>query len=155
MSGKVWFYDYPVGRVGIAERDGSISHLFFGADKSPLSLEAAETELIKQAARQLDEYFAGGRMAFDLPLAPQGTDFQKAVWNALLLIPAGQTRSYKEIAVAVGRPGACRAVGMANNRNPIAIIIPCHRVVGSDGGLVGYGGGLGVKRYLLELEGRQ
>ena len=102
---------------------------------------------------ELEEYFSGGRRAFSFPLDLRGTDFQLACWRALLAIPYGETRSYAAIARAVGKPSAFRAVGMANNRNPIAIVVPCHRVIASDGSLCGYGGGLDVKRKLLELEG--
>jgi len=104
------------------------------------------------AHTQLQEYFAGKRKVFDLELAPSGTDFQKKVWQALLKIPYGKTATYKEIAAAIGHPKAARAVGMACNKNPIAIIIPCHRVVGSNGSLTGYAGGLEMKKRLLELE---
>ena len=103
--------------------------------------------------RELDEYFAGKRREFSFPLDLRGTDFQLACWRALLAIPYGETRSYADIARAVGRPQGFRAVGMANNRNPLAIVVPCHRVIASDGTLCGYGGGLDVKRKLLELEG--
>jgi methylated-DNA-[protein]-cysteine S-methyltransferase len=102
---------------------------------------------------QLAEYGGGGRRRFALPLAPRGTDFERRVWRALTEIPYGETRSYAEIAAVVGSPAACRAVGRANGRNPIAIVIPCHRVIGSDGSLTGYGGGLDLKRFLLDLEG--
>jgi O-6-methylguanine DNA methyltransferase len=102
---------------------------------------------------ELEEYFTGKRRKFTLPLDLRGTDFQLACWRALLAIPYGETRSYADIARAVGKPNAFRAVGMANNRNPIAIVVPCHRVIASDGTLCGYGGGLDVKRKLLELEG--
>jgi O-6-methylguanine DNA methyltransferase len=102
---------------------------------------------------ELEEYFAGKRREFTFPLDLRGTDFQKACWHALLAIPYGETRSYGDIARAVGKPNAFRAVGMANNRNPVAIVVPCHRVIASDGTLCGYGGGLDVKRKLLELEG--
>jgi methylated-DNA-[protein]-cysteine S-methyltransferase len=102
---------------------------------------------------ELQEYFAGKRRGFTFPLDLRGTDFQLACWRALLAIPYGETRSYAAIASAVGKPTAFRAVGMANNRNPIAIVVPCHRVIASDGTLCGYGGGLDVKRKLLELEG--
>jgi methylated-DNA-[protein]-cysteine S-methyltransferase len=107
---------------------------------------------LADVAAQLDAYFAGELTEFDLPLAPRGSEFQLRVWNALLEIPYGETASYGEIAAAVGRPDAVRAVGTANGRNPIAVIIPCHRVIGADGSLVGYGGGLDRKRLLLELE---
>ena len=102
---------------------------------------------------QLEEYLAGNRRQFDFPLDLRGTDFQLSCWNALLAIPYGETRSYADIARAVGKPNAFRAVGMANNRNRVAIVVPCHRVIASDGGLCGYGGGLDVKKKLLELEG--
>jgi methylated-DNA-[protein]-cysteine S-methyltransferase len=107
---------------------------------------------LPETRRQLAEYVAGERRAFDLPLAPRGTDFERRVWEALLAIPYGETRSYLEIAAAIGRPAACRAVGRANGRNPIAVVIPCHRVIGADGSLTGYGGGLPLKRFLLDLE---
>jgi methylated-DNA-[protein]-cysteine S-methyltransferase len=105
--------------------------------------------------RQLAEYFAGRRRLFELPLAPAGTDFERRVWQELTAIPYGETRSYAEVAAAIGRPTACRAVGRANGRNPISIVIPCHRVIGSDGSLTGYGGGLPIKRFLLHLEGAE
>lgn len=106
-----------------------------------------------EVRRQLEEYFAGGRETFDLPLAPQGTAFEKSVWNELSRIPYGETRSYAEIARAIGRPGAARAVGRANGANPIPIVVPCHRVIGTNGSLTGFGGGLEVKSLLLEIEG--
>jgi len=148
----VFFYKYPLCTLGIAEQDGAICRVFFGGKDAADEFEKIETPLIQKAAGQLAEYFEGKRKSFSLPLAPAGTDFQKAVWKALLTIPCGQTRGYGEIAALVGNPKACRAVGMANNRNPIVIIIPCHRVIGHDGSLTGYGGGLELKRKLLELE---
>lgn len=114
-------------------------------------VESAST--MKPYVRELEEYFAGHRRHFTFPLDLRGTDFQKACWHALLKIPYGETRTYADIARAVGKSNAFRAVGMANNRNPIAIVVPCHRVIASDGTLCGYGGGLDVKRKLLELEG--
>ena len=108
--------------------------------------------LQREVDKQMKEYFEGERKEFDLPLRPEGTDFQKKVWNALLEIPFGETRSYQDIANAVGSPKACRAVGMANHQNPIIIVIPCHRVIGKNGKLVGYGGGLSMKEKLLLLE---
>jgi methylated-DNA-[protein]-cysteine S-methyltransferase len=150
---SVFFYDYPIGMVGIAEEDGAIARVFFSGKKKNLpGFSTAETPLIKKAAAQLAEYFNGKRRSFDLPLALHGTDFQRSVWKALQTIPAGETRSYKDIAALIGNPKAVRAVGMANNRNPIVIIVPCHRVIGSDGSLTGYGGGLPAKQYLLNLE---
>lgn len=137
----------PVGSLTLTEDNGKITGLHFGGiaanDASPV-LDAAE--------KQLREYFAGTRQSFDLPLAPAGTPFQRAVWDALCAIPYGETRTYAQIAAAVGNPKAYRAVGMANNRNPIAILIPCHRVVGASGSLTGYAGGLDAKRALLALE---
>lgn len=150
----VWFYDYPIGTVGIQEESGAISCVFFGSGRFLGDIEAAETPVIQEAATQLSEYFDGKRMEFTLPLSLHGTDFQISVWKALQTIPAGETRSYKDIAAMIGNPKASRAVGMANNRNPIAIIIPCHRVIGQNGSLIGYAGGLPVKQYLLELEKR-
>ena len=109
-------------------------------------------EPFKKTARQLNEYFAGERREFELELAPEGTKFQVEVLEALRGIPYGETRTYRDIAVAVGRPNAVRAVGNANGRNPLPIVIPCHRVIGSDGSLTGFGGGIEAKRYLLDLE---
>ncbi|MFP6853194.1 MAG: methylated-DNA--[protein]-cysteine S-methyltransferase [Pseudomonadales bacterium] len=109
-------------------------------------------EPFKKTARQLNEYFSGDRQEFELDLAPEGTKFQVEVLEALRGIPYGETRTYRDIAVAVGRPKAVRAVGNANGRNPLPIVIPCHRVIGSDGSLTGFGGGIEVKRYLLDLE---
>lgn len=114
--------------------------------------ERCETPLIRQAALELEEYFRGGRKSFDLPLAPAGTPFQQKVWKALREIPYGQTASYGQIAARVGSPRGARAVGMACNRNPILIMIPCHRVIGADGSLTGFGGGLDMKEKLLGLE---
>ncbi len=114
--------------------------------------EDSSNGLCREVGNQLEEYFAGKRRTFDLPLDPVGTEFQRKVWEALQAIPYGARRTYGEIAAVVGNPKASRAVGMANNRNPIMIIIPCHRVVGADGALTGYAGGLEMKQTLLELE---
>jgi O-6-methylguanine DNA methyltransferase len=122
------------------------------AAKEALNFEKSP-ETLRPYVQQLEEYFAGERREFSFPLDLRGTDFQLACWRALLAIPYGETRSYGDIARAVGRPQGFRAVGMANNRNPLAIVVPCHRVIASDGTLCGYGGGLEVKRKLLELEG--
>jgi methylated-DNA-[protein]-cysteine S-methyltransferase len=113
---------------------------------------AGDSSLGQKASEQFEEYFNGKRTRFELPLDVQGTPFQKAVWNELQRIPHGETRSYGEIAKAIGKPGAARAVGMANHDNPIAVVIPCHRVVGSDGSLTGYAGGLHLKARLLSIE---
>lgn len=110
------------------------------------------TKLTDEAYRQIGEYLEGKRREFSFPYFLQGTDFQNKVWNALKKIPYGETRSYKEIAAAIGRPGACRAVGGVNHKNPLMIVIPCHRVIGANGQPVGYGGGLAMKTALLELE---
>jgi len=151
-----WTYDFPVGKTLIIEQDNAICGLHFvsrlEAEGRKFDAVECETPLIARAAEQLREYFAGQRREFDLPLSLQGTAFQQACWQALLAIPYGETRSYKQQAELIGNPKACRAVGLANNRNPVSIIVPCHRVVGHGGSLVGYGGGLEVKRALLELE---
>ena len=147
---KVFFYDTPVGKLCIGEEDDSITRVTWS--KVPQEYIQEETELILNCKIQLEEYFAGNRKQFDLPLAPKGTDFQKRVWKALTDIPYGETRTYGEIAAAVGSPKAARAVGMANNKNPIGIIVPCHRVVGADGKLVGYAGGMEKKEWLKNLE---
>ena len=147
---KIFFYDTPVGKLCIGEEDDSITRVTWS--KVPQEYIQEETELILNCKIQLEEYFAGNRKQFDLPLAPKGTDFQKRVWKALTDIPYGETRTYGEIAAAVGSPKAARAVGMANNKNPIGIIVPCHRVVGADGKLVGYAGGMEKKEWLLNLE---
>lgn len=121
-------------------------------EKSGLTFEDS-AQTLRPYMQELEEYFAGARRQFTFGLDLRGTDFQLACWRALLAIPYGETRSYADIARAVGRPQGFRAVGMANNRNPVAIVVPCHRVIASDGTLCGYGGGLDLKRKLLELEG--
>jgi methylated-DNA-[protein]-cysteine S-methyltransferase len=151
---QVFFYDYPIGPIGIAEEQGAISRVFFGGPKALAGFETAETRLIQKTAAQLGEYFDGKRKIFTVPLALHGTDFQIAVWKVLQTIPFGETRSYGEVAALAGNAKACRAAGMANNRNPIVIIVPCHRVIGRNGSLTGYGGGLPAKQFLLELEKR-
>jgi methylated-DNA-[protein]-cysteine S-methyltransferase len=138
----------PIGPLTLTERDGALAGLAFGA-VGPCD---PPTPLLRRAIGQLDEYFAGTRREFDLPLAPSGTEFQLACWRALTEIPYGETRSYGEQAARIGRPDRARAVGAANGANPIAIIQPCHRVIGADGSLVGFGGGLETKRRLLDLE---
>lgn len=113
------------------------------------------TPVLQETRRQLEEYFAGRRRNFELPLRPRGTDFQRAVWSALREIPFGETRTYAQQAAAIRRPKAVRAVGAANGRNPLWIVVPCHRVIGKDGSLTGYAGGLDVKKYLLALESKE
>lgn len=150
-SPAVFFYETPVGRLAIASDGTAITHIIYGSDKR-LPDVVQETPLIAEAARQLNEYFSGVRTVFDLLLRPQGTVFQLQVWRALQTIPYGETRTYSDIARAIGNPRACRAVGQANNRNPISIVIPCHRVVRAGGALGGYAGGLAIKQHLLDLE---
>lgn len=144
-------FQTPLGQVSISEQDGAIAELFFAKD-APESVGGQATPLLKEAEKQLLGYLEGTRKTFDLPLAAEGTEFQKTVWEALCSIPYGETRSYKQVAEMIGQPNASRAVGKANNKNPILILTPCHRVLGSDGKLVGYAAGLDIKKKLLELE---
>jgi methylated-DNA-[protein]-cysteine S-methyltransferase len=148
---NIFHYDYPIGTLGIAEQNGAITRVIFGKEL-PAGYVLAETPVIALAAQQLREYFAGQRRDFELPLDLRGTQFQCSCWQALQTIPYGETRSYKDMATQIGNPKACRAVGLANNRNPIVIIVPCHRVLGHNGALVGFGGGLPTKQFLLDLE---
>ena len=147
-----YYYDFesPAGIVTIAQEDDAIIMIKTG--KREIDGKRELTPLIEETITQLREYFLGDRKEFTFPMNPAGTPWQKRVWDCLLQIPYGEMRSYKDIAEMVDNPKAFRAVGLANNRNPIWIAIPCHRVIGSDGGLVGYGGGLSVKGFLLELE---
>ena len=147
-------FDTPLGPMVLGEEDGAIVRLYLPNSPTPRLMSHA-TPLLAEGERQLTEYFAGKRPNFDLPLDPEGTPFQQKVWRALLDIPYGQTRTYGDIARAVNSPRGFRAVGMANNRNPIPILVPCHRVVGAGGALVGYAGGLELKAALLELERRK
>lgn len=151
--------DTPLGTMTITASERSIIEVRFCTEPPVGSVpcsEAKAPELLRQAARELKEYFAGERQRFTVPLAPQGSEFQKKVWDALQTIPYGETRTYKDIAIQIGHNLSYRAVGMANNRNPIAILIPCHRVIGYDGKLTGYAAGIGIKERLLDLEkGRQ
>ena len=149
-------FDSPVGTLTIAASDAGLHAIEFPGDSYLLprrDWREGDHPLLARAQAQLDEYFTGSRKRFDLPLAPQGTPFQRQVWFALATIPYGQTRSYAEQARAIGRPTATRAVAAANGQNKVSSIVPCHRVIGSDGSLTGFGGGLPVKRFLLELEG--
>ena len=145
------FLDTELGTVMVLADEESVKEVRF-AEELPEEAEEFPSALLDEACAQLGEYFAGGRKEFDLPLKPEGTEFQKQVWEALCRIPYGETRTYKEIAEMIGNPKACRAVGMANHNNPICIVIPCHRVVGADGSLTGYAGGLDKKKGLLDLE---
>ena len=155
----VYFYNTGIkelGILGIGATEDKMTDLFFEYEieniKKSSNYIIKETTLIKKAASQLFEYLNGKRRDFNLPLLKEGTDFQISVWNELLKIPYGETRSYKDIAIAINNEKAVRAVGMANNRNKIPIFIPCHRVIGSNKKLVGYGGGLEIKEFLLNLE---
>jgi methylated-DNA-[protein]-cysteine S-methyltransferase len=145
----------PIGKLLLVGTDGVLEELHFS--NSPGQKHIAEDwqydeACFKKALQQLSEYFAGNRQEFELEIAPKGTAFQKLVWKELSKIPFGQTASYGEIAERVGNSKASRAVGMANGKNPIPIIVPCHRVIGKDGSLTGFGGGLDVKKQLLKLE---
>ena len=146
-----YFYETIIGYLTISADEQGITDVSFGK-RNPVHAVCQETPVIKQAVSELQEYFEGRRREFTVPLHPQGTDFQLRVWQVLRTIPYGKTWSYKQVATAAGNPNASRAVGMANNRNPIAIIIPCHRVIGANGCLVGYAGGLDVKEKLLQIE---
>ena len=149
---NIYYYDTIIGKVGIAEKDDQITNVFFGNDDAADNIKVSETKLLKEAAKQLNSYLAGNLKTFDLPLKPSGTPFMKDVWRCLMTIPYGQTCSYKDIAEKIEKEKAYRAVGQANNRNPIPIFIPCHRVIGAKGELTGYRGGLAIKEKLLELE---
>jgi len=139
----------------VAGDSGVLHEIRFGYDPPLETPQGQDHPVFRNAASQLEAYFAGELKVFDLPLAPRGTDFQQTVWAKLLTIPYGQTRTYSQIAAALGSPNAVRAVGAANGRNPIPIVIPCHRVIGASGKLVGFGGGLPLKRKLLDLESPQ
>jgi len=143
----------PVGPLTINSNGSAITAILFENPRYALPEQPrGEDKIIAAARRQLDQYFAGKLRDFDLSLAPKGTPFQQSVWKALLAIPYGVTRSYGEQAKAIGNPAAVRAVGLANGRNPISIVIPCHRVIGANGSLTGYGGGMERKQLLLDLE---
>ena len=147
--------DSPIGPLTLLGRGGSLVGIRFpdGEEAARPPRGAVENRsALEPAIRQLEEYFRGERRAFELPIAPQGSSFQKRVWEELLRIPFGETRSYGQIAEAIGLPDTARAVGAANGQNPIPIVIPCHRVIGASGALVGFGGGLDTKRWLLHHE---
>ncbi len=149
---KLLPHSSPIGVLWLGEEEEKLTLLAFNTRHYDLKdRETTETPLLKETSKQLDAYFTGKLKEFDLPLNLKGTEFQRNVWHALSVIPYGETRTYKDIAEQIGNPKAARAVGLANNRNPVSIIIPCHRVVGQKG-LVGYGGGLETKRFLLDLE---
>lgn len=154
------YYKSPLGRICIEEKDGAIAGLYFvksmdekeTTENEITENETIENETIEEAKRQLGEYFSGRRREFTLPVRLEGTDFQVKVWRALQTIPYGETRSYGDIAKQIGNPKAARAIGNANNKNHILLLVPCHRVIGADGSLVGFESGLDAKKYLLELE---
>lgn len=152
-------FDTILGPMAVVEDEGRIAEVSFvreesGGDLTWGKVTEQETPLLKKARLELQEYAEGKRTEFDLPLVLNGTEFQKKVWKALCTIPYGETRTYKQIAEQVGSPKGFRAVGMANHNNPVGIIVPCHRVVGADGSLTGYAGGIDRKKALLELESR-
>ncbi|WP_211358275.1 methylated-DNA--[protein]-cysteine S-methyltransferase [Amycolatopsis cihanbeyliensis] len=149
--------DSPVGELTLVAADGVLAGLYMQRQRYRPPQETfgeRDPRPFGEAGRQLAEYFAGQRTEFDLPLALSGTPFQRTVWSALREIPCGETATYGELAERIGRPTAARAVGLANGKNPIGVIVPCHRLLGSSGELTGYGGGIERKRYLLELERR-
>ncbi len=143
-----------IGAMTIVANSSAVTQLLFQGEAPPADAVAGESAVLNEAAAQLREYLTGDRRFFTVPLAPAGTDFMLKVWASLTAIPYGETRSYQAIAQSIGRPKACRAVGLANHRNPLPLFIPCHRVVGANGKLTGYRGGLPAKQYLLELEQR-
>ena len=151
------FFETPVGKLLLVKNSRGLSHLLFENGRQPLTIDRdwkRDASAFRDVHDQLDAYFAGTLREFDLPLAPDGTDFQKAVWRELAAIPYGETTSYGYIARRVADISASRAVGAANGQNPLSIIVPCHRVIGSNGSLTGYGGGLPRKRFLLDHEQR-
>ena len=148
--------DSPVGPLMLAADEHGLRHIEFRENRHPADTgdwHGGDSDMLRAAEAQLGEYFAGTRTTFELPLAPRGTDFQVSVWRELARIPFGTTISYAQLAQRVGNTQAMRAVGAANGRNPLPIVLPCHRVIGADGALVGFGGGLPVKEFLLRLEG--
>lgn len=152
-----YIYKSPIGLLNICEEGGKITSLYLqgtGLDGMLPGKSGRHSDLLYEAYRQLDEYFAGKRKKFDLPVSFTGTEFQKRVWGELQKIPYGETRSYQDIAVRIGNKKAVRAVGQANHKNPILILVPCHRVIHKNGDITGFGCGIEVKRYLLELEKR-
>ncbi len=157
MSVLTTIVDSPVGPLFLAADAQGLRAIEFRDNRHPVlrgeDWREGDSPLLRRAREQLDEYFAGHRRDFDLPLSPQGTAFQREVWTTLASIPYGGTISYAQLAARVGRPTAMRAVGAANGRNPLPIVLPCHRVIGADGSLTGFGGGLPTKQYLLKLEG--
>lgn len=153
MTSHTTTIESPVGHLVLTSDGSALTGVLFDADVDP-SWSTTPCAVLDRTAEQLGEYFAGARTDFDLPLAPAGTPFQRSTWLALREIPYAETINYGQLALRVGNPKAARAVGLANGRNPISIVVPCHRVIGADGSLTGYGGGLDRKRLLLDLERR-
>lgn len=151
----VHVHDSPIGPLTLVSDGVCLVGLHFAGWAPPATAVRQSDDVLLETARQLDAYFAGQLKSFDIPLKPVGRPFQLRVWSALRDIPFGETRSYGQLASAIGDPSATRAVGAANGRNPIAIVVPCHRVIGADGSLTGFGGGIERKKYLLRLEGRE
>lgn len=149
---KYAFYDFEFGILKIGYTDTAIT---FFKQVDQIDVDNEHSTLSDLAFDQVREYLKGHRRTFDFPYELHGTEFQKKVWNALCQVPYGETRTYKEIASVVGNPKASRAVGMANNKNPLMVVVPCHRIVGTDGNLIGYAGGLDMKKALLELERKE
>ncbi len=151
------YYESPLGKILLSATSSALTSLHFVGEKYYPGIATDWTydetsAVVKAASTQLDDYFAGKRKTFELPLAPDGTEFQRQVWNALTKLRFGETSTYAQVAQRIGNPKAVRAVGAANGRNPISIIVPCHRVIGADGSLIGYAGGLARKKALLQLE---
>lgn len=156
LNKRKMYLHTPVGELELVADTNGLCRISFGKTAKASDICEEEIPVLRKAIEQLSEYFAGQRKVFELPLSLRGTDFQLRDWKALLEIPYGETRSYKDIAEAVGCPRGFRAVGMANRRNPLPIVVPCHRVIGADGSLTGYAGAnkaLAIKEYLLKLEG--
>ena len=151
----IYFYETSIGKIGISERNGKVTNLYLKNDKLPQNIQVYESPILKAAAKQLEMYLSGKLKEFSIPLEPDGTAFMKQVWISLSEIQYGKTVSYKDVAVKIGRPNAARAVGLANNRNPIPIFIPCHRVIGTNKSLTGYRGGIELKKKLLEMENKK
>lgn len=156
-----WRYETPIGDLMAAEEDGAVIRLCmareggsFPEEKGEGAAQEKETKVLKQVYQELTEYFQGRRRVFHTPVRLFGSSFQMEVWEALQRIPYGETRSYGQLAASIGKPRACRAVGGANHKNPVMILVPCHRVIGANGSLTGFGGGLDIKQQLLELERR-
>lgn len=148
----IYFYDTIIGKIGIKVNEEYLLAINFNHIYEETDFLEKETDLIKEVYNQLNNYFKGRCKVFNLPISQEGTEFQHSVWNKLQKIPFGEVWSYKKLAISLGKEKAYRAVGMANNKNNIPIIIPCHRVIGSDGTLVGYSGGLKIKQFLIDLE---